>query len=195
MQLIWLIVFWVFYYALHSILLVVSVKNKISKLFPSYKRAYRLGYFTFSLIGFLLIIWYYKQIPKHYLIEQSTILQLIGAIITFFGLLICTKALRGYNLREFVGIEVVEQNTAQNQLKTDRLNKYMRHPLYTGTLILLLGLCFISPTQEMLATYVVSIIYLIIGTRLEEKKLSAIFGKDYEEYKKQVPMFIPRIKK
>jgi len=37
-------------------------------------------------------------------------------------------------------------------------------------------------------------IYIIIATRLEEKKLVLEFGDTYVKYQQEVPMFIPFIK-
>jgi protein-S-isoprenylcysteine O-methyltransferase Ste14 len=37
-------------------------------------------------------------------------------------------------------------------------------------------------------------LYILIGARLEERKLLSQFGEDYRAYQQKVPMFIPGLK-
>ena len=38
-------------------------------------------------------------------------------------------------------------------------------------------------------------LYLVIGSRFEERKLVNIYGDDYQRYQQDVPQFFPRLKK
>ena len=42
-----------------------------------------------------------------------------------------------------------------------------------------------------IVTNIILIIYVVIGTKLEEKKLVLEFGDAYVKYQKEVPMLIP----
>lgn len=77
------------------------------------------------------------------------------------------------------------------QLKFDTpwLYRYVRHPLYVGFLI---GL-WAAPTMTM-AHLVFSLLctgYIFIGALLEERDLEKALP-EYKQYKKDVPMFVPR---
>ena len=50
---------------------------------------------------------------------------------------------------------------------------------------------FIFPNDGMFAFALISTIYLILGSRLEEEKLVAQFGKAYQKYQREVPMLVP----
>jgi protein-S-isoprenylcysteine O-methyltransferase Ste14 len=78
---------------------------------------------------------------------------------------------------------------ADTGLKKDGLYAIVRHPL-TSLLIVCL---WSHPTMSSgrLLMNILFTAYAIIGTVFEEKDLIRKFGKDYEEYKKQVPSFIP----
>jgi len=70
----------------------------------------------------------------------------------------------------------------------------VRHPQYLGGLLAHAGISFLlSAWFSLLFTPVmVALIYLI--SRKEEEELIREFGKKYEDYKKRVPMLIPRLR-
>jgi methanethiol S-methyltransferase len=49
-------------------------------------------------------------------------------------------------------------------------------------------------TLNLLAFNLLSTIYFYIGAWHEERSLQEEFGQEYELYRKQVPMFIPRVR-
>lgn len=76
--------------------------------------------------------------------------------------------------------------------KTPWLYRHMRHPLYVG---LMIGL-WAAPTMTV-AHLVFALLctgYIFVGARLEEKDLET-FLPEYRKYKKEVPMFIPTIRR
>ena len=77
------------------------------------------------------------------------------------------------------------------ELNTGGMNAFVRHPIYSGILLALIGLLLCLPTQMTVAGILVSLLYLEIGIRLEEKKLEAEFEGSYNEYKKKVKKVIP----
>lgn len=60
----------------------------------------------------------------------------------------------------------------------------VRHPIYLGWL----AIVFAAPhmTANRLAFAVISTIYLVIGTALEERSLEVEFGESYREYQRKV---------
>lgn len=74
--------------------------------------------------------------------------------------------------------------------KTPWLYRYMRHPLYVGMMI---GL-WAAPTMTV-AHLVFALLctgYIFVGARLEERDLEKELP-EYRQYKKEVPMFMPKI--
>ena len=49
-------------------------------------------------------------------------------------------------------------------------------------------------TENLLAFNILATIYFYLGAQHEERSLQEEFGVEYEEYKKMVPMFLPRFK-
>jgi protein-S-isoprenylcysteine O-methyltransferase Ste14 len=80
---------------------------------------------------------------------------------------------------------------AKEKLVTTGIYAQTRHPQYLGFLLLTGGVVFLWPTFSTLLMWP---ILLFLYHRLAEEegqKLEAKFGKDYLEYKKSVPRFLP----
>jgi protein-S-isoprenylcysteine O-methyltransferase Ste14 len=69
----------------------------------------------------------------------------------------------------------------------------IRHPWYAATLILL---AFCLPVTDLnLAWRAVLAGYVLIGTELEERKLLVEHGAAYAEYRRDVPRFLPGLRR
>jgi protein-S-isoprenylcysteine O-methyltransferase Ste14 len=70
----------------------------------------------------------------------------------------------------------------------------MRHPIYLGEILLYLGLLMLSISLAAAAVWVCAIAFLYYISRYEEKLLVERFGREYEQYMREVPMWIPRFR-
>ena len=78
-----------------------------------------------------------------------------------------------------------------SQLSTQGFNALVRHPLYLGLLLLLLGWFLISPGLLVLVLLGSVLVYLPFGIYFEELKLKRQFGQAYLDYTKRVKCLIP----
>ena len=92
------------------------------------------------------------------------------------------------------GIAVFTNEAPSGELFQQGLHRYVRHPLYSGTLLLVWSLFSLFPLLSNLLACTIISLYTIIGIRWEEKKLSETFGSGYKKYAEQVPMLFPRMK-
>jgi len=69
----------------------------------------------------------------------------------------------------------------------------VRHPIYTGILLALLGSTLVSSTLGSLLGFVFAIISLWQKARMEEKLLITEFGQQYANYQRDVRFLIPLI--
>ena len=91
------------------------------------------------------------------------------------------------------GVDVLsESDTSASRLVVDGLHRYVRHPLYTTSLV---GLWLVSPmTINLLVLFSAVTLYFYVGSIFEERKLVGEFGEAYREYQRQVPRLVPRIR-
>lgn len=114
------------------------------------------------------------------------------------GMLI--SMLIGYALL-FVGIglfiqgwRVLHHARQNNQLITTGLYSAVRHPQYTGLFIGLFGEGVVHwPTLFSVGLFPIIVIAYVLLARSEEKRVIEQFGNEYLDYRKRVPMFIPRL--
>ncbi|TRO49400.1 isoprenylcysteine carboxylmethyltransferase family protein [Candidatus Bathyarchaeota archaeon] len=100
----------------------------------------------------------------------------------------------------FFGIRGVMQTTLKvaemhrtKKIITTGVYTIVRHPQYLGAILAHMGFSFLfSALYSLLITPIVIAIVYIISWK-EEKELIREFGRKYENYKKNVPMLIPKI--
>jgi protein-S-isoprenylcysteine O-methyltransferase Ste14 len=188
-----LVVLWVLFFISHSWLAANSVKAHAQKLLGKQFVFYRIAYNVFSLLFLSLIL--YVLVCRHqynFLFKPTAAISLIADILLIAGLAIMLLAFRSYDLGEFTGIKQLAQKIHQpEKLMVTGLNRYVRNPLYTGIIVLVLGYFIYQPTYMNFVSLLIIYAYIYIGTRLEEKKLEQVFGHQYLVYKKQVKMLIP----
>jgi protein-S-isoprenylcysteine O-methyltransferase Ste14 len=95
---------------------------------------------------------------------------------------------------ELSGLQAIQHSQAKNTLQQSGLHKYVRHPLYFGTLLFVWSLFFVFPSLSNLIAAIIITLYTLLGIRLEEKKLMLAYGDTYTAYIKRVPMLIPGLK-
>jgi len=91
-------------------------------------------------------------------------------------------------------LKVAETHRAEKVVSSG-LYSIIRHPQYFGGILAHMGITFLfSSFYSLITTPIVIILNLLISWK-EEKELIKEFGNEYEDYKKKVPMFIPKLRK
>ena len=77
------------------------------------------------------------------------------------------------------------------KLVTDGIYKYMRHPQYTGIILIITAWLFAWPTLPTLVMWPILAFAYYKLARREERDMESSFGKEYRDYMERVPMFLP----
>ena len=103
------------------------------------------------------------------------------------GAWLAIKGVKGVTLR-------VAETHRTDKIVTTGVYSIVRHPQHLGALLAHVGISFLfSAWYSLLFTpLMVVLIYLI--SKKEEEELVREFGKEYEDYKKRVPMLMPKLK-
>lgn len=81
--------------------------------------------------------------------------------------------------------------SVQDTLVRDGLYTYVRHPIYTGMFLVLVGLAFLKPTLTFVVACLLGLGFFMVMARLEEIDLVQRLPA-YRDYMKAVPRFVPR---
>ncbi|KAK8881590.1 hypothetical protein M9Y10_004334 [Tritrichomonas musculus] len=127
-----------------------------------------------------------KSDPHSIIIYIGLLMEFIGLYIRFSAILHAGKSFN----------HIIQTNKSpEHKLVTDGIYKYFRHPSYFGFFLFAVG------TQVMLKNIFSVIGFIVVlwrffdsRIRFEEQTLINMFGKDYIEYKKRTPTWIPFIK-
>lgn len=86
----------------------------------------------------------------------------------------------------------MDDNIANNQLKTDGIYAWTRNPMYSGWWIALFGISLLWHNGWLVLTALINwIIMTIVIKNTEERWLLNLYGKEYEDYMKRVNRFVP----
>jgi len=180
----------------HSLLADPAIKSRArNAIGPAFERWQRLAYNLLALImilPFLFIllllpdkILYQILAPWNYLMAAGQLLLIAAMLMT----------LRQTGAASFLGLSQIGNRGKTDDgrsLVTTGFYSHTRNPLFLFAVLIL----WISPimTGSLLAFNILATIYFYIGARHEERSLKAEYGEAYEEYKRRVPMFLPRLR-
>jgi len=113
-----------------------------------------------------------------------------GIAFVVAGLFLMTKTIA---LFSGVGEGTLAPWDPPRKLVVQGVYRYLRNPMITGVISVLLGEAALSASVAMLEWFLVfAVINFIYMPLLEEPLLVQRFGADYEEYRRNVPRWIPR---
>jgi protein-S-isoprenylcysteine O-methyltransferase Ste14 len=191
-------IIWAGYCFLHSYLISTRFTNVVARLLKNYYAFYRLFYILVSLVLLVLVIDYTSQLDNQIIITYVPPWSIIryvfmwGALLMFFWAFFFNyDSLSFFGIRQILNFGKIKKIDPSVELKKNGLLGITRHPMYLALIIYLWCQTFrlVDIVVNILLT-----IYVIIGTKLEEKKLVLEFGDSYVKYQKEVPMLIPFIK-
>ena len=129
----------------------------------------------------------------------SVSVPVVNFSIPLLHLIICTSSLIPGAWLAITGVKETTLKVAEthrtDKIVTTGVYSIVRHPQYLGGLLAHVGISFLLSARYSLFSvpFMVLLIYLI--SRKEERELVREFGKEYEDYKKNVPMLIPRLRR
>ena len=86
----------------------------------------------------------------------------------------------------------MDENIAENRLKTDGIYAWVRNPMYTGWWMALTGIMLFWHNAWTLLTVPANWAIMTVSLRhTEEKWLAALYGEEYEAYRARVSRCIP----
>jgi methanethiol S-methyltransferase len=87
----------------------------------------------------------------------------------------------------------IHQARKEERLVTDGVYSRMRHPQYTGLFVIVFGEGIVHwPTIVSVAAFPIIVIAYTLLASKEERQMVEKFGDEYREYRRRVPMFIPK---
>ncbi len=140
---------------------------------------------SYTPIPFIVVMLAYAE-PMMTTLVTGLLIALLGEAIRFWGVSIVGSETRTTGV------------VGATNLITDGPFGFVRNPLYVGNILMYVGCGVMSnalvPWLQFAALVWFGIQYHLIVSR-EEEHLRQTFGEEYERYVRNVPRFLPRLKK
>ena len=185
---------WLSFGVLHSLLAHEPLRGRLKLICGIYGR---LTYTAIAVVHLIAVaaagIWLFRSSP--WIIWPWPLVALL-VMVHFCGWVLLFAVLRRYEAGRLLGTsQLVEHRRGvadpadDEALMTSGPHAVVRHPLYAAGLLILWGQAF---GAHGIATALWGSLYMVVGARLEERRLSTAFGRAYDDYRRAVPAFAPK---
>ena len=182
--------YWILFCVIHHITAMEKCKNMFQSKMGRSFQYYRLIYSILALGTLILVLWFQFSISSVGLGIPVRIKYFIGLPFSLLGTFLMGVSISKYFIK-LSGIGVFYPEKRPASLELNGIHKYIRHPLYFGTLLTMWSLFLFFPLLSNFLSCLSITLYVLIGIRSEEKKLSIQFGEVYDNYKRSTPKLIP----
>lgn len=187
-----LVAAWLVYFVIHSALASLALKRRVAVRWPGFMPAYRLVYNALAVVLLLPIAWIMAARVWPSLWQWHGAAKVAADTLSILALAGFVWSLRYYDLQEFLGLRQwrghVRAPEDQEHLQISTLHRFVRHPWYFFALVLLWARDL--DTAQFVSNVMISA-YLVVGARLEERKLLVYHGERYRLYMQRVPGLLP----
>ncbi len=165
----------------------------------AFEGRFRLLFTLWNLLLFTLCLLYWRSLPDQTLFAPSSALTWSLHGMQIVGLWVLFQAGRAIDLLHFIGIRQwrrlrCEEPFPSEELITTCIYRKIRHPIYTGSILILWGEVHLLKTVNGLLLVLLATVYFVIGSMMEERRMIRQFGEHYLEYRKKTGRFLPRCK-
>ena len=185
---------WLVWCFLHSALISTRVTGYVKQRLGDRFRYYRLFYNGFALVTLIPVVFYAYRIGGDPLFSGEGFWRMGQGFLLALSLFLFLAGARHYDGRAFLGVRQLKKRdscvglTETCALDTRGILGVVRHPWYAG------GIMILWARDLDLSAIITNLIltgYLVVGSFLEERRLSVEFPETYREYQKKVSMLFP----
>lgn len=190
MRLAEIVLAWLGYFALHSLLAASGIKAWVGRCWPQFMPGYRVVFNAIATVALLPVLWLVYVSESTWLWQWRGAWAWVADAVTLLAILGFFASARTYDMDEFLGLRQLRAHAddVPQTFTVSPFHRFVRHPWYCIGLVLIW-------TRDMNGPLLISGLaitaYLLVGSKLEERKLIASYGEAYRRYMAAVPGLIP----
>ena len=200
--------------AVHSLLATTKSKRVAERTLGTRANEglYRLGYNGVAVATTAGLAWYLHRLPDRTIYRVRGVARIPLSVTRGAMVLVALRAAAEIGVGRFSGFSealawvtrqrtfpapegqgpAAEEGSERSVLKTGGPFRYVRHPLNSSAT----AIVFLTPTMTTvrLTVAIATLLYAVIGSKLEERRLLAMYGEVYRRYRDSVPFLVPRLR-
>lgn len=189
----WLILAVAIWGIVHSLLASTGIKDLFRRtLGNGFMKFYRLFYNVFAVLSILPVLYLMITLPDEPLYQVPAPFSYVMRVGQVLSVVLLFVSVLQTDILSFAGLRQLLAEEKTGRLITSGLYRFVRHPLYTFSLLIL----WLSPNMSVntFVVYLALTVYILVGIYFEEQKLLREFGQEYAEYRAMTPMLIPGLR-
>lgn len=128
-------------------------------------------------------------------LERSALTWVLGCGVLALGVWLDRRVLREFSVRRLIGLPEFHPERGVGEVVRGGIYAHLRHPRYLGYILTFFGLALLTGALGIFALAIVTVLMYVIVAPLEERELRERYGAAYDAYAREVPRFIPRLRR
>jgi protein-S-isoprenylcysteine O-methyltransferase Ste14 len=120
---------------------------------------------------------------------------ILGSVVVLLAFGMDRRTRREFGWRRLVGLPELNPADPRAGVVSRGIYSYVRHPRYLQYMLMFWGLALLSGTKGFFLLAILTVLLYLIVVPLEERELREQYGSPYEAYARQVPRFVPRLRR
>lgn len=128
-------------------------------------------------------------------LEQPFWMVLLGLTLVGVAVWMDSATRRDLGVRRLVGIPEMNPRDPRARVISGGIYSHLRHPRYVQYCLTFWGLALLTSELWVFLLAILTVLLYLIVAPLEERELREQYAEAYETYARQVPRFIPRLRR
>ncbi len=135
------------------------------------------------------LAWRFRDVHLY----QSYVPWAPGGLFILMGLAIYRTSFRDFDHTKVSGLSELEPFGHDQRLVVSGIRSQVRHPIYLGHFCEVFGWCLGTGSLSLLALLGFAVLTGAVMIKREDDELEERFGAPYQQYRRTVPAFLPRM--
>jgi protein-S-isoprenylcysteine O-methyltransferase Ste14 len=146
-----------------------------------------------TLSGTLLVLLRHRIFAER--VSRNALTTIAGAALIALALWIGHHVHRRLGLQRLAGLPEVNPGRYPGGVVRTGIYARVRHPRYLEYMLSFVGLALLTGAVGIFLLAIITILLYLIVAPLEERELREHYGPEYEAYARDVPRFLPRLRR